>query len=232
MAQLQFGNTYNKCVYLHRYPKSNIPFYVGIGNEDRPFDKSGRNKFWNRIVKKHNYIIDICETSITWEEACDKEVNLIKLIGRRDLGQGTLVNYTDGGEGCVNLSEEIKYKCGNGNRGRKFSDEVRLSMSNGQQGRTIPEEIRLKISNSHLGIKPSKETREKQRNAKLGKRLSQETKDKVKNNHGRKIQLLNIETGIYYDSILEACKLLGYDHGNLCRMISGKLKNKTNLIKV
>lgn len=35
----------------------------------------------------------------TYQEAKVKEIELISLYGRRDLGKGTLVNFTDGGEG-------------------------------------------------------------------------------------------------------------------------------------
>ena len=37
--------------------------------------------------------------NITWEEACQKEKELIEYYGRRDSGSGTLVNMTAGGEG-------------------------------------------------------------------------------------------------------------------------------------
>lgn len=44
--------------------------------------------------------------------------------------------------------------------------------------------------------------------------------------------LLDINTGIYYQSINEAANLLGYNKGTLRDYISGKKRNKTSLIAV
>ena len=48
------------------------------------------------------------------------EINMIQIIGRRDLKFGPLTNLTDGGEGCSGYtpSEETKYKNGSANRGK------------------------------------------------------------------------------------------------------------------
>ena len=88
----------NKVVYLHRKATDNTVFYVGIGNPDRPKSKE-RSVVWHRTANKHGYIIEVIRRGLSKEEACSIEIDLIELIGRRDLGKGTLVNLTDGGEG-------------------------------------------------------------------------------------------------------------------------------------
>lgn len=91
----------NTCLYFHINPIKQEVFYVGIGDETRPYkkDKNHRTKFWHNTVKKYGYQVIIIEDGLSWKRACEKEVYWIKRIGRRDLGEGTLVNMTNGGEG-------------------------------------------------------------------------------------------------------------------------------------
>ena len=93
----------NKVVYIHRKATNREVFYVGIGSPKRPYQKdtSQRNVVWHRVVKKHGYSVEVIRTGLTRQEACDIEIDLIELIGRRDKKKGTLVNLTDGGEGAV-----------------------------------------------------------------------------------------------------------------------------------
>jgi len=101
--------------YLYRHIRldNNTPFYIGIGN-DISYKRSKlakcRNIFWKRIVNKTEYEIEIVLDNLTWEEACKKEKEFIKLYGRKDLGLGTLTNLTDGGEGQFNPSNETRLK--------------------------------------------------------------------------------------------------------------------------
>ena len=98
---------YNKVVYLHRKATNGEVFYVGIGNPNRPKCRN-RSDIWHRIVNKHGYNIEIIQRGLSKEDACSIEVDLIHLIGRRDLGKGTLVNLTDGGEGIVGSKHHNK----------------------------------------------------------------------------------------------------------------------------
>ena len=47
-------------VYEHLRNDTNEVFYVGMGRfEKRAYSKEHRNKFWNHIVSKHVYTINI-----------------------------------------------------------------------------------------------------------------------------------------------------------------------------
>jgi hypothetical protein len=95
-------------VYKHIRKDTNEIFYIGIGNDkSRAFSAKGRNNHWKHIVDKYGYIVDIIETDINWQTACEKEIELIKEYGRRDLGFGTLVNMTDGGDGKLGPQSAI-----------------------------------------------------------------------------------------------------------------------------
>lgn len=101
-------------VYLHRRNDTKEIFYVGISkldNRNREKSKSGRNPHWHNIVNKYGYSIEVIHKDITIEEACEIEVYLILFYGRKDLGTGTLVNMTNGGErnlGHIQTEEQKK----------------------------------------------------------------------------------------------------------------------------
>lgn len=99
-------------VYIHKRKDNDEVFYVGIGNDIKRANnvKNRNNNYWKRIVKKYGHIVEIIEENLTWEEACTKEIELIKKYGRTDLNEGTLVNMTDGGDGQSNPSNETRLK--------------------------------------------------------------------------------------------------------------------------
>lgn len=91
-------------VYRHIRLDKNEPFYIGIAKDEfknceRARSKYYRNKYWHNIVNKTPYEVEIMLENLSWEEACEKEIEFIKLHGRVDLKTGSLVNMTDGGDG-------------------------------------------------------------------------------------------------------------------------------------
>ena len=101
-----------KCVYLHKNPKTDEVFYVGIGREVRAYNFIGRNKFWNNYKNKHGVKVEIIKKGLKIKEACELEVDLINHYGRRDLKKGTLVNLSNGGEGVKYFANyEDTHKC-------------------------------------------------------------------------------------------------------------------------
>jgi len=96
----------NKVVYIHRKKTDREVFYVGMGNPDRPYQKSptARSIFWHRVVDKYGYDVEILYTGLSKYEAYAIEMEMIRQYGRRDLGTGTLVNLTNGGDGGEGVS--------------------------------------------------------------------------------------------------------------------------------
>lgn len=98
-------------VYRHVRLDKDEPFYIGMAKKiknynsfkseyRRAFDKR-RNKNWVNIINFTDYIIDIIYETDSVEEVISKEKEFIKIYGRSDLNKGSLVNYTDGGEGVL-----------------------------------------------------------------------------------------------------------------------------------
>lgn len=111
-------------VYIYKDPNTHIPFYVGYGKKQRhlfhlneakskPTPKSGEHKL-NKIRKLlsngQTPIIQIIDSQLTKDQACELEVFLISEIGRADLGTGTLLNLTAGGDGVREWSPEQRTK--------------------------------------------------------------------------------------------------------------------------
>ena len=124
-------------VYTHTRLDTNEIFYVGIGTQDnykRASRVHNRTNYWNNIVKKCGWKVDIIFDNLTWENACKIEVELISKYGRVDLGTGTLVNLTDGGEGTLKriTIPETRLKMSKTRKGAKCTNEhkekTRLSM--------------------------------------------------------------------------------------------------------
>jgi hypothetical protein len=158
----------NKVVYQW-LKEDGTPYYVGIGNPKRPY--TGKRRCGGPPPKDR---IVILHEGLDWDEACKIEKELIAFYGRRDLGTGILLNFTGGGEGALNPSEETRAKISKSLKGRKLSDEHKQKLLEANRGRECSKEVREKISKSHLGKKNSKEAREKISAANKGRKFSEE----------------------------------------------------------
>ena len=68
-------------VYEHIRLDKNEIFYIGIGNDDnykRAYQKKSRNQYWKNIVNISKYDVIISFDNLSWENACKKEIELIK----------------------------------------------------------------------------------------------------------------------------------------------------------
>jgi hypothetical protein len=136
-------------VYQHFRTDIDEVFYVGIGRSiKRAYSKNQRSKPWRDLIKDHSYRVEIVAEGLTWEQACEKERELIKYYGRRDLKLGSLVNMTDGGDGVENLPAETLRLIGSKLKGRVGTF----------RGKKHTEEAKRKNRDAHLGRKYSKES--------------------------------------------------------------------------
>lgn len=94
--------------------------------------------------------------------------------------------------------------------------------------RVVSEETKQKLSKAKKGKKQNIEHINKRVISKKGYIHSFETKNKIALKHNK--ILLDLTTGIFYDSILIAAKTFNINRSTLQAMLSGRFKNKTNLI--
>jgi len=147
--------------YLYRHIRldKNEPFYIGIGSDEkheRAYSHKHRNRHWRHIIALTSYEVEILLDGLTWEEACEKEIEFIALYGRADLNKGTLCNMTNGGDGVNNPSKETRNAIGqkirnNMERGKKISiaNKGRLSSNKGKPF-TEEHKAKIKAKRNHL----------------------------------------------------------------------------------
>lgn len=222
--------------YLYRHIRAdkNEPFYIGVGTDkgtkrhyNRSREVSNRNSLWKKIVAKTEYQIEIMMESDDYDFILNKEIEFINLYGRIDLQTGTLANLTDGGKGVAKLdpvtNERRKYKM----KGRVVSEETRQKLSEDRKGEknwrfgTITSE-KQKLAAS-IANKGQKRTLGFKHPPSFGKKISEA---KLGEKHVRARKVINLETGIFYDTVTEAAWCYNINRGYLAEMISGRRVNK------
>lgn len=218
-------------VYRHIRLDKNEPFYIGIGSDEegeytRAYTHKSRNIHWHRIVNKTDYEVEILLNDLTWEESCIKEIEFIKLYGRKDRGLGPLCNLTDGGESSLGriTSEETKKKISESTKGRPvkpISEETKRKIADSKRGKKRPpisEETREKIRQNGFKRKNSQETRLKISQGNKGK------KGKIGGDNPKAITLLDIYTGVFYETVKEISELYDMSYQTVMRSIRGESK--------
>lgn len=134
------------CIYRHLKPNGEV-FYIGIGkSKNRAYSNQSRSKHWHNVVKKHGYEIQILKENLEWQDARFIERILIDWYGRKDKGLGTLINMTNGGEGCEEYEEVSREKIRKAQLGRKRPD-----LSNYNKSIVWDEERRSNLSKKMIG---------------------------------------------------------------------------------
>jgi hypothetical protein len=215
-------------VYRHIRLDKNEPFYIGIGSDmtnKRANERARRSELWKKIVAKSEYEIEILMDGITFDEAKLKEIEFIKLYGRIDLGNGTLANLTDGGDGLIN---------------RIFTPEHRRKLSLSQIGKKLSEEQKDKLRKYRIGIPNSPEARAKISKANKGRKNSEALMELLINRKGKKNPAFGItgakcknfkgfiqvfKNGVYlgkYEGIRHCAESFGVEATKVSAVINGR----------
>lgn len=185
-------------VYLYLDPERNAePIYVGKGCGRRykhHLTRTDKHPLTHRLRKMlSNNVEPIIEVfdGFTEEEALVIESQIIAEIGRKNLGSGSLLNLTDGGERNGNkiVSEETRQKQSaahmgqtSWNKGKSgsytHSEEAKLAKSQRMLGREVSVETGQKISASKKGYKHTEEAIEKMKQS--HQNMSPETIEKMR----------------------------------------------------
>ena len=188
------------------------------------------NSFLKHGVKNHVFeIIEECEVELLnereryWQEHYD-------VLGKNGLN----CEFVSTKEFSKVVSEETKKKISNTLTGFKHSRESREKISKGLIGRPVSKETRKKISESNKNTVFTEERKNKISKALKGRKLSKECLEKRSKSISRgkncKSKLvINLETGIFYDCIIDAAEAHNINKSTLNNYLIGNRKNKTSL---
>lgn len=150
-------------VYVWRRPDG-VPFYVGKGRGRMAYNIYDRSPEFSEIHSRGGCTVEIVDEFVHESQALAYEVELIARYGRSAIG-GTLVNKTDGGDGCaghIKTADTIE-KWRAKNVGRKRSKEAGTRISAAKMGHPVSEETRAKISSAARKRFEDPEERERMR---------------------------------------------------------------------
>lgn len=150
-------------VYLHRKKTDDSVFYVGMGSIKRAYVNANRGNWWNGVVNKYGYYVQIYKENLSKEEAFELEIELIEKYGRIDIGTGCLINQTSGGPLFCRLSYSSMISKSKSLKSVNRTKEWNNKISKALKGKTKNKEWRDKLSKAQTGKKMSESTREKMR---------------------------------------------------------------------
>jgi|694.fasta_scaffold12891_3 hypothetical protein len=221
-------------IYRHIRLDKNEPFYVGIGLDDIPKrayeTKKRRSQWWNNIVNKYGYSVDILFENVTIDFAKEKEKEFISLYGRIDLGTGTLCNQTNGGDGINGwkATPETKLKMSESAKIRGTAmlntPEIIEKRANSMRGKKRTPIQCERLAAWQRGIPKHKEQIEKMRATKL----LQENVEKSRNQPNCK-KVLCLDNGVIYRSFAEAGRQLNVERSAISMCCLGKRDNAKGL---
>jgi hypothetical protein len=181
--------------YDARPEKLGVPIYVGkgSGNRMKKHLNLSSNVILQRILEDTRRLglepdCRIVHRFSNENDAYNMEMKIIREFKRIDQG-GTLVNFTDGGEGGLNPTLETRERMSLSHKGKKWtpetrtklliarknmSDETKKKLSESGKGRKWTDESKAKLVKSQTGKKASEAAKAKMSLAKKGKKLTQE----------------------------------------------------------
>jgi len=177
------------------------PFYIGKGSGNRinnhlhqsVIDKNVNKRKINKIKKILKECSDApisikIKENLSNKDSLSEEILYIKIIGRLNLKNGPLTNFTDGGDSPCGFkhSEETKLKLSKAckgripwNKGKKHSKDTIEKMVKIKTGKRLTKETKDKIKEARTGTKHTEESIEKMRKERIGKTFSKEVKEKM-----------------------------------------------------
>ena len=221
-------------VYRHIRLDTNMPFYIGMGFDDnlkRAYEKGfRRSESWNNIANNFGYEVDILFQDIPIDLAKEKEKEFIALYGRVNLGNGTLINLTDGGNGMEGWKPTketlLKMKEAAKVRGTWMlnTPEIIEKRANSMRGKKRTAEQRGNISKSLKGRKQPIELVEKARATKL----LPENVEKSRNQPNCK-KVICLNNGVVYRSAAEAARQIFVSSSAISLCCSNKIQSVKGL---
>ena len=202
-------------VYAHSNNQYGI-FYIGKGSGKRLYTVGNRSLFWKRIVKKYGYEVSIIEECVTEEDAYQREIYWIAHY--KSLGQ-CQANFSLGGDG-INIKD------------RWWGDKISKSMKGVKRPKgKLSKSYKDFIDDANLHDLYERQQLSITSIAKMLDVSSTTVWERLKE-YGIAIrpmtergkQITCTTTGVDFDSIKDAARVLGLHRENIRKVLSGKYK--------
>lgn len=126
------------------------------------------------------------------------------------------------------ISEETREKISRAGVGRCPSDETRKKISKSNKGKCFSRVTRQKMSRAWEGRPPFSDiTKLRMSKAHAGKHFTKEHRENLSKNNGKSRLVINLETGIFYESITMAAISINKPGAWLVNRLSGHCRNIT-----
>lgn len=177
-----YYNVSMACVYgLVSMSNPSVVRYIGVTRQDSPDNRfkdhkkavrTGSKYPVHRWMRKHEDVVAIIlQPNLSWEDACAREIQLIKEYRSYDV---KLLNVTSGGEGVLNLPDGIQEKVRTAFKGRVHTEESRKKISDALKGRPAKNK-----GTTHTAETKKKISDAAKNSTKPRPRCSEETKRKI-----------------------------------------------------
>lgn len=213
-------------VYALRRSDSKIPFYIGMGKNNRASshlkgEDGNPTSHKNHTIKKAiregvSIEIDYIKVGLSKEEALELEIQEIAKWGRADKGVGPLTNLTDGGdynqdsfwteERKIAKSIEVKKQMANPDNRKKISEGVKRFFQSSEVAKQhISEKAKQQMSRPEMIEKLSSVKKEQWKDPEYRK-MMQEARSKQKRYTCEHCGKENLIAGMYVRHHSDNCK--------------------------
>lgn len=222
-------------VYKHTLPmsisnKENDMVYIGITCKEDPSDRWGSNgihykynEHFSRAITKYsweNFLHEILFDGLTKEEAEELEMTLIaeynstndKFGYNKANGGNSVGKHTEETKSVISKKAKKRFENPKNNPmyGKHHSDDAKRKMSEKATGRRLSKEAKRKLSIANSG----------ENNCMYGQTHTKEARDKISKALSHPVRC--VETGIVYQSEIEAKRQTGVDNTMIHRYLKGK----------
>lgn len=182
---------------------------------------------WRNVFHKNaeNILVDIVYESEDHNEIKRKEQEFVELYGRIDLGTGSLVNLSSGGDNSYLALGQAKSTFSN--KGKPLPPEHRRRIGLANKGRIVSLETRRLIASKRIGKRHTSATKQKLSEIGRGKQICGD------NPFSKAVSQYDVSGNVWiadFDCVVEAARVTNKPVAGIYKCVSGKSKTSGGFV--